>query len=458
MASWNDAAQGFFGRLQSSQFLRVLLLGFLVLLLLIPKAKISDVIDERASRRDEAVGEVTSKWGGEQKLTGPILVVPYTHRWSETSPKGVVIPHEEQRRAYFLPERLDVKGRVEGEERARGIFSVPVYALELEVAGSFARPDFAALGVHDEDADWSHASLSVGISDVRAIQATPSLRWLGEERAFLPGAEAEPLANHGIHVAVPVAPRDESLDFSFPLRLHGSDGIWFSPFARETQVAIASKWPSPSFQGAWLPTKREVTDSGFSASWSIPYLGRNYAQAWREDATPTAAIEASRFGVRLVSPVDAQRMAQRSVKYAGLFLLLTFSAIWIVEVLAGLRVHPIQYLLIGGALVLFFLLELSLAEHLPFAVAYALASLSVLGAVGGYALAVLGSRRRALSIAGVVGALYGYLYTLLMAEDDALLVGSLGLFATLVAFMWLTRKIDWYAGVATRSSTGATQA
>src|SRR5262249_37811695 len=156
------------------------------------------------SRRDEAVLEVTDKWGGEQKLTGPALVVPYTHRWSETNSKGVVIPHSEVRRAYFLPERLDVTRKIEAEERARGIFSGQVYALGPPLSGAFARPDLASLGIAEAEVDWSKAEVAVGISDVRAIQSTPSLTWAGEERAFLPGADACALAENGIHVGVPL--------------------------------------------------------------------------------------------------------------------------------------------------------------------------------------------------------------------------------------------------------------
>ena len=431
-----------------------MLLGFLVLLLLIPLSQISSVIDERASRRDEAVFEVTDKWGGEQQLTGPVLVVPYKHRWSETNSQGVVIPHSDVRRAYFLPERLDVTGKIDAEERARGIFSVQVYALDLALRGAFARPDFAALGISADDADWSKAEVAVGISDVRAIQSTPSLSWAGEERPFVPGAEAGGLAENGIHVDVPLGPTGREIEFAFPLRLHGSEGVWFVPFARETTVAVESPWPSPSFQGSWLPTRREVSAAGFSAGWSIPYLGRNYAQAWSDENAPTKAIEASRFGVRLVTPVDPHRMSQRSVKYGGLFILLTFAAIWLIEVLAQLRVHPIQYLLIGGVLGLFFLLELSLAEHLGFALAYLTASGAAVGVVGAYAKAALARPRRALAVAGMVGALYGYLYVLLTAEDFALLFGSLGLFAVLSAFMWLTRRVDWYQATAPKELRG----
>ncbi|HTO53843.1 MAG TPA: cell envelope integrity protein CreD [Myxococcota bacterium] len=448
MASWTDPGRNLLERLERSRFARMFMLGGLTLLLLIPEGRISGVIDERAQRRDEASREVTSKWGGEQQLTGPVLVVPYTHHWSETNAKGVESAHSETRRAYFLPETLKVVARVEGEDRSRGIFAVTVYGVDLELSGSFSPPDFASLGVETRDVDWSKASLAMAVSDVRAIQSTPTLNWDGEDHPFLPGTEADGLGASGVHVSVPLTQSKAATPFAFPLSLHGSDSLWFAPFARDTEIELASSWPSPSFQGSWLPSTRIVSEGGFGARWNIPYLGRNYAQAWKEEAAPKASIEASRFGVRLVSPVDAQRMAQRSIKYASLFMLLTFASIWLVEVLAARRVHPIQYLLIGGALCLFFLLELALGEHLPFAVAYALASSAVVAAVGGYAGSVLGSARRGLSIAGVVASLYGYLYTLLMAEDYALLFGSIGLFAVLALFMWLTRRVDWYTAAA----------
>jgi inner membrane protein len=226
--------------------------------------------------------------------------------------------------------------------------------------------------------------------------------------------------------------------------LNGSLGAYFSPFARNTVVEIESNSRNPSFQGNWLPSKRSISDSGFRASWSIPFLGRNYPQAWTSTADMGNAIEASRFGVELSDPVDHYRMAERSVKYAGLFVLLTFTVIWLIEVLAGLRVHPIQYLMLGGALCLFYLLELSLSEHVGFPVAYAIASVAVVGMVGAYCLAVLHNVRRALVVAAGVAALYVYLYVLLMNEDYALLIGSVGLFAILGAVMYVTRRVQWY--------------
>jgi inner membrane protein len=199
-----------------------------------------------------------------------------------------------------------------------------------------------------------------------------------------------------------------------------------------------------------------VSYAAFQAKWSIPFLGRSYPQAWRAEVGKREAIDGSRFGVELVNPVDHYRMAERSVKYAGLFILLTFATIWLIEVLAGVRVHPIQYLMLGGALCLFYLLELSLSEHLGFPFAYAIASISVIGMVGTYSVVVLHSIGRALVVAVGVVLLFAYLYILLMNEDYALVIGSIGLFAILAAIMYATRRVDWYAVGASPAASSRT--
>jgi inner membrane protein len=448
MANLGDPLGSFLSWLGSSQLLRLLLLGLLVLAMLIPIAHVAEVIRERAGRRDEAIAEVTSKWGLAQSVTGPVLVVPYTHRWMETSGDGKKLERRELRRAHFLADALELRGRVRASERARGIFAVPVYRLALDVSGEFAPLDLSGFDVRPEDVHWDRAELALGISDVRAIQATPKLSWNGAETPFLPGAGALRLVERGIHAPIDSPPADRARRFAFALELQGSEALWFTPFARDTRVELSADWPGPSFQGAWLPAERSVTDAGFAATWRIPHLARGYPQSWTDLELASAAVDASRFGVRLVTPVDAHRMAERSIKYAGLFVLLTFAALWLFEVLAGVRVHPIQYLLVGGAICLFFLLELSLAEHLGFAAAYGAASLAVVATVTGYAWSVLGRARRAGAIGAIVAALYGYLYVLLTKEDHALVVGSLGLFATLALVMYLTRRIDWYVAIA----------
>jgi inner membrane protein len=425
--------------------LRLLSVAFLALLLQIPISMIGSLVKERQDRHGEAVEEVSSKWGKTQSITGPALVVPYTIRWNELGPNGQQIPHTASWHATFLAEKLEVHGRMDSEVRSRGIFSVPVFKLSLTMAGDFRRPDLSELRVESPVVAWNHAQLALGISDARAIQEQTSVSWNGREIGFLPGTGDFQEVGTGIHAIVGVGPGDDRLAFSFPLTLNGSLGFYMVPFGRSTIVNLESDWRSPSFQGNWLPSNRSLSDRGFSASWTIPFLGRNYPQAWTSQTDMRNSIDASHFGLQLVDPVDYYHMAERSVKYAGLFILLTFSAVWLTEVLAGLRVHPIQYLLVGAALCLFYLLELSLSEHLGFSGAYALASCSVVGMVAAYSFAILQRAIRAAVIGGVIAALYAYLYVLLQNEDFALVVGSIGLFVTLAVVMLVTRRVDWYS-------------
>ncbi len=431
--------------LRNSQMLRLFSIGFLALLLLIPIGMIRDLVSERQQRRESVIDDVTSKWGNAQTLTGPALVIPYVVRWAEVGANDQTITRSETRTATFLPERLQARGAIESESRQRGIFSVPLYRLELRIEGEFARPDFAALGIDASEILWQRAQLAIGITDARAIQEETAVDWEGERSAFLPGTGDFAEGGTGIHARLDLSKPAERYRFAFPLALNGSLALFLTPFGQQTDVELVAAAPNPSFQGNWLPTEREVQPERFTARWSIPFLGRNYPQAWRSGELPSERIAESRFGVGLAVPVDHYRMAERSVKYAGLFILLTFASVWLVEVLAGLRVHPIQYLLLGGALCLFYLLELSLAEHLGFPLAYGLASTAIVAMIGGYAKVVLQRRSRASVVAAGVAALYAYLYVLLQNEDYALVIGSAGLFAILGAIMYATRRVDWYA-------------
>ena len=441
--------------MRNSHLLRLLVLAVLALVLQIPVAMISGLVTERQQRSDEAVKEVSSKWGAAQSLTGPALVVPYVQRHTELA-NGQQVTRTESRSAVFLPEQLHVRGTMRSALRHRGIFAVPVYTLGLQVDGDFARPNIAELGVAPGDVDWSRAELAVGISDARAIQTATTLAWNADTVGFLPGTGGFLEGRNGIHAPVAVPTGATHIHFSFPLALNGSISTDFVPFAQTTLVELMGDSPHPSFQGKWLPTDRTLGDKSFSARWSVPFLGRGYPQAWASDTGMASVVDSTRFGVELVNPVDEYHMASRSVKYAFLFILLTFATVWLIEVLAGVRVHPIQYLMLGAALCLFYLLELALSEHLGFPVAYAIASAAVVGMVGAYSSSILHRTTRAAIVALGVALLYGYLYLLLMNEDYALLIGSVGLFAMLGAIMYATRRVDWYATARTTevSTTG----
>ena len=428
-----------------SQTVRVLVLGMLVLVLQIPITKIGGLITERQSRSHEAAAEISSKWGGAQVITGPALLVPYTEHWSETTANGRLRTRTAARHIVILPERLEVNGMLDAEVRRRGIFTLPVYGLELRVRGSFRRPDLGSLDIDPDIVNWQQARLVIGISDVRAIRTTATLNWSGAHREFLPGASGLAEAATGIHADVPVPPSEPNIDFDFTLSVNGSNSVFFTPFAKNADIRLRSNFAHPSFQGNWLPSKRSVNDSGFEAQWTIPYLGRGYPQVWTTKTDQRAAVAASRFGVALSGQIDHYRMAQRSIKYAALFIVLTFATVWLIEILTGIRAHPVQYLLLGAALCLFYLLELSLAEHLSFPVSYTIAAVAIIFMASTYSLVMLRRPGRAAVVSGGVSALYFYLYFLLSNEDYALLVGSIGLFAVLGAVMIATRRVDWNA-------------
>jgi len=429
----------------SSQILRLISIAIIAVLLMVPILMISELISERRGRRDEAVADVSAKWGSRQAIVGPALVVPYTYRWVDTPVNGQPIVRTEARHAIFLPQHLRARGALASDMRSRGIFSIPVYKLDLTLDGEFAQIRFADVGVEPAAVDWDRAHLAVGIADVRAIQKQAEVTWNGRRVAFVPSTGGFTDYPIGIKAMVGADAASSGFTFSFPLSLNGSLGLYLVPFARETEVELRSNSPNPSFQGNWLPADRTVSDSGFTARWTVSSLGRNYPQAWTSVVKMREAIDASRFGLELVDPVDNYRMAERSVKYAPLFILLTLGLVWLIEVLAGVRAHPIQYLLLGAALCVFYLLELSLSEHLGFLAAYALASVAVIAMVGSYSRVVLQRSGRASIVAGGAAALYLYLYVLLQNEDYALLVGSIGLFVMLGAVMFVTSRVNWYA-------------
>jgi inner membrane protein len=444
MAEWNERLST---SLRQSQTFRLFTVAVLVLLLLIPISMIRGLVTERKERQASAIDEVTSKWGRIQHIIGPFLVVPYTYDVVEPQQNGGPIVRRIERHAVFLADSLKTRATIATETRSRGIYSVPVYKMDLVATGTFSRPDFSVLGVAPSSVDWERVQLVLGISDTRAIQERSSVTWNGAQVPMIPGSGPYLATQPGIHAMVGFTQNAPQVSFSLRLALNGSQGAYFVPFGESSVVELKSNYPHPSFQGNWLPASRSVSKDGFEAAWSIPFLGRSFPQAWAEgDRAALADVAAdSRFGVEFVDPVDHYSMAERSVKYAGLFILLTFATLWLFEVRAAARVHPIQFLMLGGALCLFYLLLLSLSEHIPFIGAYALASIAVIAMVASYGVIVLGQLSRALAIGAVVAMLYGYLYVLLVNEDYALLIGSIGLFLILGVIMYATRKVDWYS-------------
>lgn len=420
---------------------RLLLLGGLALLLQVPSCMIGQLASERQRSRDGAAAEIAQTWGAAQHLAGPVLVVPY--RIHGLNEKGKRIELESGTVA-VPPDRLEVVAAADVETLRRGLFEIPVYRSRVKLSGRFkaAQGEIGTL-VPREALLWDQAQMVLKLTDVHAIDRVTPLQWAGTPRDFQGGGGA--LGPAGLHAPltglVPGAP----FDFSVELVLRGSDSLYFAPSARAMDVALRSSWPHPRFHGAWLPDQREVGAAGFAARWAVTSIAGGMPAAWKVGSGAGAALDGAPFGVQLLYPVDPYRMSERSLKYDLLFIGLTFVVLWLFELRAGRAVHPVQYLMVGVALCLFYLLELSLAEHLGFTAAYALAASAVTAQVALYGRAVLRGVWPALLLMSLVASLFALLYLLLGAEDYALLIGSASLFGVLSAVMFLTRGVRWGA-------------
>lgn len=426
---------------------RLVLIGLLLFLLMIPVQMIRGVVQERADRRDEAAAGIVASWGGAQRLLGPVLRVPFKWRQPGTDEKGRPITNFYDDAAYLLPRDLKIEATLGTQLLRRGMFEVPVYQAGLVLRGHFVEPDLSRWNAQPEDIDWQAAELIVSLSEPRALQADAGLEWNGKALRFRPSTGSGRIGKlPGIHAPLGEAgpglfSKGEAV-FTIALKARGAQQLSFAPTAEETTVSLRSDWPHPSFQGEWLPSSRQIGDSGSSADWSVSWLGRDYPQLWRE----THAVDETRlqagFGIGLQVPVDPYMLAERISKYALLILVCSFAVIWLTELLSGRRVHAIQYGFVGAGLCLFGLLQLSVAEHFGFSLAYAVAAIAVTLMVTLYSRSLLGGWR-ALAVGGVLAGLYGYLYTILQAEDYALLGGTVALFLGLALAMYLTRNFNW---------------
>lgn len=418
--------------------IKMLIIGLLLLLLMIPMSMVSSLVTEREYRKQEVVAEINQKWGHSQQVTGPYLTLPYK-AWYTT---------EEQQQKYrirhlhFLPEQLDIQGEILPHVRYRSIYEAVLYNARLQITGSFSIPDLQALNIKTEDVLWSKSSFALGLTDMRGIKQNIELSFSDNQYQMQPGLVTQDLAAAGVSTQVAFAPDMDKQSFSLMLDLNGSQQLHFTPLARTTEVALSSDWPSPSFNGAFLPEQHQVTAQGFNANWQVLHLNRNYPQLWSDDQYQ---VLDSAFGLELVIPADIYQKSTRLHKYGLIFILFTFTALFLSEVTNRAPLHPIQYILMGLGIVLFYSLQLALSEHLGFDWSYILAAITTLILLSSYTLAITQKPRFALIVATILLILYGYLYLVLQLQDYALLMGSIGLTAVLATVMYTTRKIDWYA-------------
>jgi inner membrane protein len=425
--------------MRNSITIRIISIGFLILILLIPAFMVRDLIDERRYRSEEANMEVSSTWGNSQTLNGPIVSVPY--RKAYINDKKEVYTQIEY--AHFLPSEIKVNGFVKPERRHRSIYDVVVYTADLTVDGTFESFSFKDWKIEEADILWDKAFISIGISDMRGITDNIMLKWNEEEYPFNPGIESSDILASGISTLIDLTGNRSqgTKKFSFHLGIRGSRDIYFVPLGRQNLIELRSDWGDPKFHGAFLPESHNITEKDFIANWKVLHLNRNYPQQWTGNQFN---VTDSEFGVSLIIPVDHYQKSTRSAKYAIMIIAFTFLVFFFVEVLNKTRIHPIQYLLVGLALIIFYTLLLALSEHISFNLAYLISSLATISLVVFYANSIFKKLSLSLFTALTLIVLYGFIFVILQLQDYALLMGSIGLFIVMAVIMYLSRKIDWY--------------
>lgn len=443
------------GQALRSPGFKFFLIAALILVLTIPLLLVWVLIEERAQHATGVAAQIAEEWGGPQRLNGPYLVVPYTV--SRTILQGdKSIEEIQERRAVFLPSATTITGTAAPKVLARSIYNVTVYSSTLNFSGRFDIPKVADIAPDAKSIRWRDAVVAVSISDVSGLKSTAALQIDGGgEIPFDPSLGFVGASAQGIHarLADSTAMDGDSVrafDFSFGLTLDGSSSMYFSPVARDTTITMDSPWPHPSFTGSFLPTDRKVTEQGFSARWQIPHLARSVPQSWTMSAaggdygdSPDARMGPFNFGVNFYIPVDFYDLSSRAAKYAVMFLATAFMAVFLLEAGSSRPVHAVQYLLVGIAMVFFYVLLLSLSEHIGFALGYLIAAAATSGMLATYIAKAQASARKGFVMFGVLVTLYALLYLILRLEDYALLAGALGGFAMLTIVMFATLKIDW---------------
>lgn len=426
--------------IRQSVTLKLVSIFILMLLLMIPMEFVRSLISERDALRESAIKEVSDKWANEQYLYGPILTIPYNKQVLEDGKTRSV-----REEAHILPSMLTVDANVEPQSLYRGIYKVVVYDSKVSFKGSFTGLENYLADLNQYELLWNEAFLTINISDLRGIKDKVEVTWNGTAIPVEPGSKIPELVTSGITVNniitdVPVA---NVFDFSFDLHLQGSQYLGFIPLGKETNVKLVSNWQDPSFSGSFLPDDRTVNEKGFSATYKILELNRNYPQFWTGNQH-FQSMQNSAFGVDLLLPANDYQKATRSAKYALLAIALTFLTFFLVEIFNKKRVHPFQYVLIGLSLVLFYTLLISISEHSNFDMAYIISSVSVITMIGLYSKTILNNLKQTIVLVLVLCLTYLFVYITLQIQDYALLIGSVGLTSILALTMYITRKVNWY--------------
>lgn len=411
----------------SKLLLKLTIIFTISLLLLIPQAIIQSMINERATTSSDAISEVYQKWGNGCTIYGPVLFIP-----GKTNAKQSV---------YIMPEEFAANARLNTQLLNRGIYDISVYDAPVALDGKFVLPQELDESQRNQ-LDFSRAQLLFTISDFKGFADYPVLTFQGQKLAL--SASGKQLADHNA-LSCPVdisnLANNGSASFHLDAMLKGSCDINIVPVGRCSHIQIASNCVTPSFSGDYLPAERSVTDSGFTASWKVLALNRDFPQVLHSH---TELRSANRVSVDLKVPVEQYQKTTRTSKYAYLIILLTFAVVFLVEQRRRTPIHPVQYGLVGIALVLFYTLLLSFTEHIAFGIAYLIASTMTVGLIAAFIRLLTKHRGAMLAVGGLLSALYAFIFFLMQMETYALLVGSVGVFVILALAMYASQKINWY--------------
>lgn len=429
---------------------KMMMVGLLTLVLLIPLEFVKTLITERSQRKQEVVDEVTQLWGKDVFFYGPILKIPYKSykEYNVTNSKTKVVTIEKSATieyAYFFPEKLNNKSDVKkNTSLKRGIYNNVVFTANMHFDGTFTKPDYAKLGIKEEDLLWDKASVMVKTTNLKSIKSDLNIQLNNQKLDF----ESKPEEDNFYGTLETTAfnyktlANKETIKFNFLMQYNGSNSIKFIPVGKTTLVNVDSDWDSPSFEGTFAAndTTKTIGKNGFHADWKILDINRSFSQQYAEKIPN---LNEYSFGVKLIETVDEYQQNERASKYGFLVIGLTFLVFFLIQSISKISIHIFQYSMIGLALIMFYTLLISITEHSSFALAYLIAGISVIAMITWYSVSILKDKKFPLFIGLSLTALYTFIYVIIQLENYALLVGSIGLFLILGAVMYFSRKIDW---------------
>lgn len=433
-----------------SMGIKLVVVSFLALLMAIPALFVTNLVEDRTNRAKDVVQEISNHVGGQQTFLGPVLAIPYT---IPPSCKGCIA---ETGTYVAFPVQGDATVKVRTEQRRRSLFKVPVFQADLKFDAAFDLAGIPSAAPTDAVLDWSHAGIVVGVTDAHGALADATLTMDGKTMDFVPAQDIGdtkaqqrlPLSYLGVS-AKDVAQPNAAFRVSAALRFSGAQRLAVLAYGKTSHLAVDGDWPSPGFDGAFLPIKRTVSPQGFSGEWLVPFIARGV----RADGTNTAVsnLDSAALGVSFIEVADPYQSVNRSLKYVPLFVGLVFLSYFIFEVTARKRVHPAQYMLVGLAQLIFYLLLLSLAERIGFDWGFLVGGTATVLLLSVNANWIFASRLQGARALAVFSLLYGFIYLLLRLEDNALLLGAVASFLAISTVMYFTRKIDWYSSIAPES-------